>query len=92
LTASAACPADCLSWLRSSHDRRTMILSGSVVNQRGSQPARSCLASPPPGVTSPTVKGGSSKGETSSAICDARREAWSRQSCPIVHWCFVPLV
>ncbi len=33
LSATAPCPSNCLPWLRSSHDRRTMILSGSFVNR-----------------------------------------------------------
>ncbi len=44
LRATATRATNCLAWLRSSHDRRTMILSGSFVNRRGSQPVRSCLA------------------------------------------------
>ncbi len=43
LRATATRATNCLAWLRSSHDRRTMILSGSFVNRRGSQPVRSCL-------------------------------------------------
>ena len=43
LSATAPGTSDCLPWLGSSHDRRTMILLGSLVNSRGSQVARSCL-------------------------------------------------
>lgn len=43
LHATAPRATDCLPRVGSSHDRHTMILSGSFVNRRGSQPGRSCL-------------------------------------------------
>jgi hypothetical protein len=40
LSATATCPTNCLSWLRSSHDRRTMIVGESYRDKHRLDPDR----------------------------------------------------